>query len=98
MQRDICSCGFYWGIDDFKEAVNKVNNSPYGLQVRCITSNIYNAYYAIDNIDVGGVIINDTSMYRVDHMPYGGNKLSGIGREGLKYAIHEMTNIKMVGV
>ena len=83
-------------FDDFKEAVNKVNNSPYGLQAGVFTSNIYNAYYAIDNIDVGGVIINDTSMYRVDHMPYGGNKLSGIGREGLKYAIHEMTNIKMV--
>ena len=41
-------------------------------------------------------MINDTSMYRVDHMPYGGNKLSGIGREGVKYAIEEMTNIKMV--
>lgn len=83
-------------IDNFVEAVDKVNNSPYGLQAGVFTSNIENAYYAIDNIDAGGVIINDTSMYRVDHMPYGGNKLSGIGREGIKYAIHEMTNIKMV--
>lgn len=83
-------------FDDFKKAVDKVNNTPYGLQAGVFTNDINNAYYAIDNIDVGGVIINDTSMYRVDHMPYGGNKLSGIGREGVKYAIEEMTNIKMV--
>ena len=83
-------------FDDFKKAVAKANNTPYGLQAGVFTNDIYNAYYAIDNIDVGGVMINDTSMYRVDHMPYGGNKLSGIGREGVKYAIEEMTNIKMV--
>jgi acyl-CoA reductase-like NAD-dependent aldehyde dehydrogenase len=83
-------------FDDFKKVVDKANNTPYGLQAGVFTSDIYNAYYAINNIDVGGVMINDTSMYRVDHMPYGGNKLSGIGREGLKYAIEEMTNIKMV--
>jgi acyl-CoA reductase-like NAD-dependent aldehyde dehydrogenase len=52
--------------------------------------------YAVDRINVGGVMINDTSIFRVDHMPYGGNKLSGLGREGVRFAVEEMTSIKMV--
>jgi len=83
-------------FDDFYEAIKMVENSEYGLQAGIYTNNIKKAYYAIDNLDVGGVMINDTSIFRVDHMPYGGNKMSGIGREGVKFAIEDMTNIKMI--
>ena len=54
------------------------------------------AFRAIRRIDVGGLMVNDTSIFRVDHMPYGGNRLSGIGREGVRFAIEEMTNLRMV--
>ncbi len=81
---------------NFEEAIQHVNDSDYGLQAGVYTNNIKKAHYAIDNLDVGGVMINDTSIFRVDHMPYGGNKMSGIGREGVRFAIEEMTNIKMV--
>jgi acyl-CoA reductase-like NAD-dependent aldehyde dehydrogenase len=50
----------------------------------------------VRRLDVGGVMINDTSIFRVDHMPYGGNRMSGIGREGVRFAIEEMTNLRMV--
>ncbi len=66
------------------------------MQAGVFTKDIGNAFSAINELDVGGVIINDVPTYRVDHMPYGGNKDSGIGREGAKFAIKEMTNIKMV--
>ncbi len=82
--------------DAFEEAIQHVNDSDYGLQAGIYTNDIRKIQYAIDNLDVGGVMINDTSIFRVDHMPYGGNKMSGIGREGVRFAIDEMTNIKMV--
>ncbi len=82
--------------DTFEEAIQHVNDSDYGLQAGIYTNDIRKIHYAIDNLDVGGVMINDTSIFRVDHMPYGGNKMSGIGREGVRFAIEEMTNIKMV--
>lgn len=82
--------------DNFEEAIKHVNDSDYGLQAGIYTNDIRKIHYAIDNLDVGGVMINDTSIFRVDNMPYGGNKLSGIGREGVRFAIDEMTNIKMV--
>jgi acyl-CoA reductase-like NAD-dependent aldehyde dehydrogenase len=81
---------------DFKEAVSKLNNSIYGLQAGVFTENVRNAYYAIDNLDVGGVMINDVPTFRIDLMPYGGLKGSGYGREGPKYAVEEMTEIKCV--
>jgi len=81
---------------NMEEAVKMVNDSEFGLQTGVYTKDIKKAFYAIEELDVGGVMVNDTSMFRVDHMPYGGNKLSGLGREGVKYAIEEMTNIKMV--
>lgn len=80
----------------FEEGVAMVDDSVYGLQAGIFTKNVERAFYAIKKIDVGGIIINDVPTYRADHMPYGGNKLSGLGREGLKYAMEEMTNIKMV--
>jgi acyl-CoA reductase-like NAD-dependent aldehyde dehydrogenase len=82
--------------DSFEEAIKHVNDSDYGLQAGIYTNDIRKIHYAIDNLDVGGVMVNDTSIFRVDNMPYGGNKLSGIGREGVRFAIDEMTNIKMV--
>ncbi len=54
------------------------------------------AFAAVKKVDAGGMMINDTSIFRVDHMPYGGNKMSGIGREGVRFAIEEMTNLRMV--
>ncbi len=82
--------------DSFEEAVRMVEDSPYGLQAGVYTNDIRKAFHAVDRIDAGGVMINDTSIFRVDHMPYGGNKLSGLGREGVRFAVEEMTNIKMV--
>jgi len=81
---------------DIKDAVSKLNNSIYGLQAGIFTENIRNAYYAIDNLDVGGVMINDVPTYRIDLMPYGGLKSSGYGREGPRYAVEEMTEIKCI--
>lgn len=83
-------------FEDFDKAVNWVNDSRYGLQAGVFTKNLAHATLAIRKINVGGVMINDYPTFRVDQMPYGGNKQSGLGREGLKYAIEEMTNPRMV--
>lgn len=83
-------------FDDFKKAVKEVDDSDYGLQAGIFTNNIENALYAYENIDVGGVVINDVPTYRMDSMPYGGVKQSGIGKEGIKYAIEEMTERKIL--
>jgi len=81
---------------DFEEALNLVNDSVYGLQAGIFTRDIQKAFAAVKKLKVGGVMINDVSTYRADHMPYGGVKESGLGREGVKYAVEEMTDIKMV--
>jgi acyl-CoA reductase-like NAD-dependent aldehyde dehydrogenase len=81
---------------DFDEALELLADSPYGLQAGLYTRDISKAFKAIRRVDVGGMMINDTSIFRVDHMPYGGNKMSGIGREGVRFAIEEMTNLRMV--
>ncbi len=83
-------------FEDFSEAVQMTDDSIYGLQAGVFTYDIEKAFEAVKGIKVGGVIINDVPTYRADNMPYGGVKESGIGREGLKYAIEEMTDIKMV--
>ncbi len=75
---------------DFKEAVSELNNSSYGLQAGVFTDSLNEINYSLNQIEVGGVMINDVPTFRVDHMPYGGVKDSGIGREGIKYAISEM--------
>ena len=82
--------------DTFDEALDMADDSVYGLQAGLYTQSIDKAFRAIKRLDVGGVIINDVPTFRVDHMPYGGNKESGLGREGIRYAMEEMTNIKMV--
>lgn len=82
--------------DDFKQAVEQINDSSYGLQAGVFTNAIDEMNYAFENIETGGVIINDVPTFRVDHMPYGGIKDSGFGREGVKYAIMEMMEPKVL--
>jgi acyl-CoA reductase-like NAD-dependent aldehyde dehydrogenase len=82
--------------DTFAEALDMADDSAYGLQAGIYTNDINKAFQAVKRLDVGGVIINDVPTFRVDHMPYGGNKESGLGREGIRYAMEEMTNIKFV--
>jgi glyceraldehyde-3-phosphate dehydrogenase (NADP+) len=81
---------------DFSDAVRDVDNGDYGLQCGIFTRDVKNIWYAYEHIEVGGVIANDVSTYRIDHMPYGGVKLSGFGREGVKYAIEEMTEPRLL--
>jgi glyceraldehyde-3-phosphate dehydrogenase (NADP+) len=83
-------------FNKLSEAIEIANNSEYGLQAGIFTNNIEEAFYAIKKLEVGGVMINDAPSYRADFMPYGGVKGSGIGREGVKYALEEMTEIKIV--
>lgn len=82
--------------DEFDEALALVNNSPFGLQTGVFTRDLNRALQAVQKLDVGGVIINDSPTFRVDQMPYGGNKLSGVGREGPRFAVEDMTTLKMV--
>ncbi len=82
--------------DDFEQALEQANATEYGLQAAVFTRDVDRVLQAIRRLNFGGVIINDTPAYRVDHMPYGGVRGSGIGREGVRYAIEEMTNIQMV--
>lgn len=82
--------------DTLDEALDAVNDSPFGLQAGVYTRDLNRALYAVDRLNVGGVMINDVPTYRVDHMPYGGVKDSGIGREGPRFAIEDMTSLKMV--
>jgi glyceraldehyde-3-phosphate dehydrogenase (NADP+) len=82
--------------EDFAEAVRRLNDSPYGLQAGVFTHDTRRIFDAFERIETGGVIINDVPTYRIDHMPYGGMKESGFGREGLRYAIEEMTEPKLL--
>ena len=81
---------------DFDEAIDLVNDSQFGLQAGVFTNDLNLAFRAGKRIRTGGVIVNDTSNYRVDHMPYGGLKLSGMGREGVRYTMAEMTELKLI--
>ena len=83
-------------VKSFGEAIRKLNDSEYGLQAGVFTNSLEKALVAHENIDVGGVVINDIPTYRIDHMPYGGVKASGLGREGLKYAIEDMTEPRLM--
>ncbi len=83
---------------DFEEAVDAANNSKYGLQAGVFTNNLKNMQFAADNLETGGVIINDVPTFRVDNMPYGGTKDSGFGREGVHYAMEEMSEIRLIVV
>jgi acyl-CoA reductase-like NAD-dependent aldehyde dehydrogenase len=83
-------------FSEFDEAIARVNESQFGLQAGVYTNDLQKAFKASKALHVGGVMINDIPTFRVDHMPYGGVKMSGTGREGIKYAIEEMTELKLV--
>ncbi|MDU0206308.1 aldehyde dehydrogenase family protein [Paenibacillus sp. MAH-36] len=83
-------------IASVEEGIGLVNDSRYGLQAGIYTQNIRTAFAAAETLEVGGVMINDIPTFRVDHMPYGGVKESGTGREGVKYAVEELTELKLV--
>ncbi|AJY74777.1 aldehyde dehydrogenase family protein [Paenibacillus beijingensis] len=81
-----------------EQAIAEVNNSRYGLQAGIYTNDIHAAMKAAEELEVGGVMINDFPTFRVDNMPYGGVKESGFGREGIKYAVEEMTELKLISI
>ena len=79
---------------DFNAALDEVNDSKFGLQAGIFTRDLFKMLDAWDRLDVGGVVINDVPSYRVDNMPYGGVKDSGLGREGIRFAMEDMTEIR----
>jgi len=84
--------------DDFDEALAQADATEYGLQAAVFTRDLDRVFKAIKRLNFGGIIVNDTPAFRADHMPYGGMRTSGIGREGVRYAMEEMTNIQMVAI
>ena len=83
-------------FSDFQEAIDEVNDSVFGLQAGIFTRDIHNAFRAFNEIECGGVVINDVPSMRVDSMPYGGVKESGLGREGVRFAMEDMTEIRLM--
>jgi glyceraldehyde-3-phosphate dehydrogenase (NADP+) len=83
-------------FEDFGAAIRAVNDSRYGLQAGVFTNDLAHAWSAFEELEVGGVIVNDVPTYRIDHMPYGGSKDSGLGREGVRYAIEDMTELRIM--
>lgn len=83
-------------FDDWEQGLENINDSVFGLQAGVFTSNLEHALMAFDRLEVGGVILNDIPTYRIDHMPYGGVKDSGLSREGLRYAIEDMTETRLL--
>lgn len=83
---------------NFGDALARVNDSPYGLQAGVFTNDLSKVWRAFEALEVGGVIINDVPTFRSDNMPYGGVKGSGLGREGVRYAVEEMTEIKLLAL
>ncbi len=81
---------------DLDEAISRVNDSMFGLQTGVFTNDLAGAWRAFGELEVGGVIVNDIPTYRIDHMPYGGVKDSGLGREGLRWAMEDMTEIRIM--
>jgi len=81
-------------FSDWREALKIVNDSKFGLQAGIFTRDIFKILDAWDDLDVGGVVVNDVPSYRVDNMPYGGVKDSGLGREGIRFAMEDMTEIR----
>lgn len=83
---------------DFDDALRQAGDSRFALQAGIFTRDLDRAFRAIRQLDFGGVIINDIPTFRTDHMPYGGNRESGLGREGVRFAVEEMTTIQMVAI
>ncbi len=82
--------------DGFRDAIHQVNHSAYGLQAGVLTNDARLIQMAFEELEVGGVIVGDVPSFRVDQMPYGGTKESGLGREGLRYSIEDMTELKLM--
>jgi acyl-CoA reductase-like NAD-dependent aldehyde dehydrogenase len=82
----------------FDEALQRVNDSVFGLQTGVFTRDLYRAQRAWDELDVGGVVVGDVPSWRVDHMPYGGVKDSGLGREGVRWAMEDMCEVRLLAV
>jgi acyl-CoA reductase-like NAD-dependent aldehyde dehydrogenase len=85
-------------FSDFDAALDEVNDSAFGLQAGVFTRDLYRAQRAWNRLEVGGVVIGDVPSWRVDHMPYGGVKDSGLGREGIRFAMEDMTEIRLLVV
>ena len=83
---------------DFGDAIARVNDSMFGLQTGVFTNDLAHSWAAFEGLEVGGVIVNDVPTYRIDHMPYGGVKDSGLGREGLRWAVEDMTELRIMVV
>ncbi len=83
-------------VESFAAGINQINDSDFGLQAGIFTNNLEHSLAAFEEVEAGGVIINDVPAYRIDHMPYGGMKDSGLGREGLRWAIEDMTEPKLM--
>jgi acyl-CoA reductase-like NAD-dependent aldehyde dehydrogenase len=83
-------------FDDFDQAIDLVNDSDFGLQAGVFTGSLDHAMRAWDRLEVGGVIVGDVPSFRVDNMPYGGVKQSGLGREGVRHAIEDMTEQRLL--
>jgi len=82
--------------DTFEDGLRQLGDTRYGLQAGLYTRDLGKVLAAVRQLDMGGVMVNDTPIFRVDHMPYGGNRRSGIGREGVRFAVEEMTSLRMV--
>lgn len=83
-------------VKDFADGIRQLNDSDYGLQAGIFTNRLEQALSAFDHVESGGVIINDVPTYRIDHMPYGGVKSSGLSREGVRYTIEDMTEPRLM--
>jgi acyl-CoA reductase-like NAD-dependent aldehyde dehydrogenase len=83
---------------DYNESLNALNRSEFGLQAGVFTRDFKRITQAFETLEVGGVMIGEVPTFRIDHMPYGGTKESGVGREGLRYAIEEMTEPRLLAV
>lgn len=83
-------------VKSFSEGIDRLNDSDYGLQAGIFSNRLEQALTAFERVEAGGVIINDVPTYRIDHMPYGGVKSSGLGREGVRYAIEDMTEPRLM--
>ena len=100
---DIANCKEVFGpvvtiskVKNLDQAIENCNKSPFGLHTAIFTNDINNAHTAINELECAGVMINDSTDYRIDAMPFGGVKSSGIGREGVKAAIEAMSETKVV--
>lgn len=83
-------------INSLEQAIHEANQTEYGLQAGLFTKDLNVAFKVIRELNVGGIMINDSSDFRIDAMPFGGTKQSGLGREGVRFAVQEMTEQKVV--